>query len=359
MGRDVDMAVGGEEANSETGKGGLVGQKRLMISGACSTSVARCAGSGGPDLLHLKLETLEWGAGLQQLEIVEPLGLTVGWPHFHSLFAGNQQPAKPVTVGLANGHLAAQGRESAGAGSGASDGWADPSGTAKIGKIPMISLKTDRLVHPLRRFGAVPLAREVLDEVLSPYRRPNDKVSEWLREGALQPLRRGLYLTGAPLRSTPACLPLVANHLYGPSYVSLDYALALHGMIPEGVAEVTSATVKPSRNFTNSLGRFSYSHLPLRFYAIGQQLGEGPAGERFLLASPTKALCDRLVLSRELPPLSRSAMRDWLLRDLRLDTDLLCDLSLDELRLCLSAGFKQRYLRTLLRVIEMMQQDQG
>ena len=59
MGGDVDMAVGGEEANSETGKGGLAGQKRLMISGACSASVARCAGSGGPDLLHLKLETLE------------------------------------------------------------------------------------------------------------------------------------------------------------------------------------------------------------------------------------------------------------------------------------------------------------
>ena len=89
MGRDVDMAVGGEEANSETGKGSLVGQQRLMISAACSTSVARCAGSGGPDQLHLKLETLEWGACLQQLEIVEPLWLTVG---------------------LANDHLAAQGR---------------------------------------------------------------------------------------------------------------------------------------------------------------------------------------------------------------------------------------------------------
>ena len=42
----------------------------------------------------------------------------------------------------------------------------------------MITLKADRLVHPLLRFGAVPLAREALDEVLRPYRRPNDKVSE-------------------------------------------------------------------------------------------------------------------------------------------------------------------------------------
>lgn len=249
---------------------------------------------------------------------------------------GNQQPAELSVVGRADSRC-----------------------TAKIGDIPTKALKTDRLVHPLGRFGAVALAREALDEVLAPYRRPNDKVSEWLREGALQPLRRGLYLTGVPLRSTPVCLPLVANHLYGPSYVSLDYALALHGLIPEGVAEVTSVTVRPSRNFSNSLGRFSYRHLPLRFYAIGQQLGGGPAGERFLLASPTKALCDRLVLSRELPPLSRPAMRDWLLHDLRLDTDLLCDLSLDELRHCLSAGFKQRQLRTLLQVIEMLQQELG
>ena len=78
MSGDVDIAMGGEEANSEPGKGSLVGQQRLMISGACSASVARCSGSGGPDLLHLKLETLEWGAGFQQLEIVKPLGLTVG-----------------------------------------------------------------------------------------------------------------------------------------------------------------------------------------------------------------------------------------------------------------------------------------
>jgi hypothetical protein len=52
--------------------------------------------------------------------------------------------------------------------------------------------RTDKFSHPLRGFEAVPLAREVLDEVLSGYRRPNDKVSEWVREGALQPLRRGL-----------------------------------------------------------------------------------------------------------------------------------------------------------------------
>lgn len=217
--------------------------------------------------------------------------------------------------------------------------------------------RAKKLEHPLGRFGSLPLAREVLDEVLSGYLRPNDKVSEWLREGALQPLRRGLYLAGPSLRTSPACLPLLANHLYGPSYVSLDFALAFHGLIPEGVAEVTSVTPKPSRRLTNSLGRFSYHHLPLPYYAISQQLGEGPDGLRFLIASPTKALCDRLVLSRQLPLLSRVAMRQWLLEDLRLDPDLLSQLSLSEIRRCQASGFKQRQLGTLLTVIETLHQE--
>lgn len=142
-------------------------------------------------------------------------------------------------------------------------------------------------------------ARDVLDEVLRGYRRPNDKVSEWIREGALPPLRRGLDLAGPGLRTSPACLPLLANHLYRPSYVSLDFALAFHGLIPEGVAEVTSVTLKPARRISNGLGRFSYHHLPLRYDGMGQQLGVDAMGLSFLIASPTKGLgeCQEHVLT--------------------------------------------------------------
>jgi hypothetical protein len=64
----------------------------------------------------------------------------------------------------------------------------------------------------------------------------------------------------------------------------------------------------------------------LRSYALGQQLGEGPYGLCYLIASPTKALEDRLMLSRNLAPPSRAAMRQWLLEDLRLDEELLSEL---------------------------------
>jgi hypothetical protein len=218
-------------------------------------------------------------------------------------------------------------------------------------------IKASNLAHPLRGFGVVPLAREALDGVLMGYRRPNDKVSEWMREGALQPLRRGLYLVGQPLRGGPICLPLLANHLYGPSCVSLDFALALHGLIPEGVAEVTSVTPRPSRSMHNKLGRFSYHHLPLPYYAVGQELGQSADGLSFLITSPAKALCDRLVLSRGLGQLSREAMRQWLLDDLRLDADLLGQLDLADIRACLATGFKRRQLGSLLAVVETLQRE--
>ncbi len=226
---------------------------------------------------------------------------------------------------------------------------------SKSDKSPLVS---SGLEHPLQAFGAVPLARETLEETLRGYRRPSDKVSEWLKQGALQSLRRGLYLSGSALRSSEACLPLVANHLYGPSYVSLDFALAWHGLIPEGVAEVTSATPRRSRRISNVLGRFGYHHLPQPYYAVGQELGQTEDGLNFLIASPAKALCDRLVLSNHLPPLSRSSMRQWLLEDLRCDPDVLCQIDLADIRACLSSGYKRRQLGTFLAVINNLQQEE-
>ena len=75
------------------------------------------------------------------------------------------------------------------------------------------------------------------------------------------------------------------------------------------------------------------------------------------MASPAKALADRLVLSRSLPALSRRAMQQWLMEDLRLDSEQLGELNLSELRACLATGYKQRQLGTLLSVVETLQQE--
>src|SRR3989338_8856991 len=58
-------------------------------------------------------------------------------------------------------------------------------------------------------------------------------------------LKRGFYVF-------PDTLPpdvYVANKLYAPSYISLEFALSYHGVIPETVYEITSVTTKATRRF--------------------------------------------------------------------------------------------------------------
>ena len=116
------------------------------------------------------------------------------------------------------------------------------------------------------------------------------KVARMLNSGELIQLRRGLYANRPNIDAR--CL---AGAIYGPSYVSFETALAWHEMIPESVIECISATTKRAANFENAFGRFRYRHVPDEVYPVGiQRVTESDLP--FLIASPTKALCDRIGL---------------------------------------------------------------
>ena len=206
----------------------------------------------------------------------------------------------------------------------------------------------------LRHLGNVPFGHEVLLSVLAGYRRPNDKIADWLAKGVLLPIRRGLYVLGPEERTEPIPLPLVANILYGPSYVSLEFALSEYGLIPEGVFDVTSVTLKRSRVMTTRLGRFSYTHLPPSAYGIGVRMEQGEGGVSYLLASPEKALCDLIMLTRRLPLMSVSGMQTWLLEHLRMDMEMLREMDRQVVDDCAAAGYKSRHLRVLARALETL-----
>lgn len=114
------------------------------------------------------------------------------------------------------------------------------------------------------------------------------KIARMLEKGDLIALRRGIYATRRDL--DPHCL---AGSIYGPSYVSFETALAWHGMIPEGVSEILSATVKRRASFENDFGRFRYLTIPKSAYPIG--IGRVTDSDApFLIATPAKALADRI-----------------------------------------------------------------
>ncbi len=128
------------------------------------------------------------------------------------------------------------------------------------------------------------------------------KIARMLSSGELIQLRRGLYANRPNIDAR--CL---AGSIYGPSYVSFETALAWHGMIPEAVIECISATTKRAASFENAFGRYHYRHVPEEVYPVGIRRVTN-LDLPFLIASPTKGLCDRIALEagfRSLPDVAR------------------------------------------------------
>ena len=207
----------------------------------------------------------------------------------------------------------------------------------------------------LEQFGAVPFSHGTLMLLLKQYQRPNDKIAEWMRRGDLVPLKRGLYVAGPTWRKGEVSLPLVANRLYGPSCVSLEYALFWHGLTPERVYEVTSVCMRRSQVFANALGRFSYVTVPPGLFPVGMRQEQASERETFLLAGPEKALCDKVLLTRNLRARSRGAMQAFLFEDLRVDEEALAGLDVSVVAQYAQSGHKARQMQALMRVLEAAQ----
>ena len=90
-----------------------------------------------------------------------------------------------------------------------------------------------RLEQRLRSFGGVPLTHGTLLSILGEYLSPNDKIVRMIVDGLLLPIKKGLYAVSPEITGIPLSLPLVANLLYRPSCVSMDYALHYYDIIPE------------------------------------------------------------------------------------------------------------------------------
>lgn len=175
----------------------------------------------------------------------------------------------------------------------------------------------------------------------------NDKISNLVKSGELTRLKKGFYTFSKAYLTKPIDLISVANTLYTPSYVSFDYALSYYGMIPERVSEVTSATSKNEKLFETPVGRFSYKKVPLKAYALGVDwFYDDVEGGRFI-ATPEKALCDKIRYDRGIGTLTQSGMVDYLKYDLRLEITKPLDAELIEE---IATAYRSRNLKTLSQV---------
>ena len=172
---------------------------------------------------------------------------------------------------------------------------------------------------------------QILTDALKDLSAPRDKTTLLIREGVVIRVKKGLYVFGDKYRRYPFSKELLVNLVYGPSYVSLDYALAYHGLIPERVEALTSVTPSRSRRFSTPVGLFIYRQVPARAYEVGMVRVEGEHGQAFLIASPEKALADKIVSVRGAHLASIGEMGRFLEEDLRIDTGAIRSLSAEKI----------------------------
>ena len=203
----------------------------------------------------------------------------------------------------------------------------------------------------IKEHAETPISRHLILELLRGYRSPNDKISELIRSKELISVRRGLYIVG-PKMDLPSPEPfLIANHLRGPSYVSLESALSYWNMIPERTYEISSVTIKTSKLYKTSVGRFSYQQLKIPYYSYGIKTIEYSPKQTMLVASREKALCDKVVLTPKINLRSIKQTQEFLMEDLRMDSEVLSTLDTEVIELWIKNAPKKSSLKMLIKTL--------
>jgi len=199
-----------------------------------------------------------------------------------------------------------------------------------------------------------PITHQMLLSSLKDYKRPNDKISNLLKEGELLSVKKGLYVIGPRSgKSRPESF-LTANHILGPSYVSLDSALSYHGLIPERVYEISSMTTKSTRKFKTPIGVYAYYNLPLPYYAFGITRLQMNENQFAMVASPEKALFDKVVTTKGVLFRSKKQVVDYLIENLRMDESALLNLDFSSMKSWIADSPKKESLQVMLNTIEKL-----
>ena len=123
-----------------------------------------------------------------------------------------------------------------------------------------------------------------------------NQLANWRSKGLVSRLRRGLYTLGKVDRKIEPGGLFLSGQLYAPSYISLEYALGVHGLIPELVTSVTAVTTRNTARFKNEFGSFEYQHIKREAFR-GFTLMKDAAGLSYFLAEPEKAVADFIYLN--------------------------------------------------------------
>jgi hypothetical protein len=142
-------------------------------------------------------------------------------------------------------------------------------------------------------------------------------------------LKPGLFLLVPEFRKTHPHPFIIAAWLHSPSHVSLESALAHHGLIPEAVYQVASVTSARSRTFDTPVGVFSFKRVPAVNPRAGVQAHKIDGRSWAFIASPLRAIAD-LIYTRKDVSWEKDGLA-FLTESMRIERDDLENMSFESL----------------------------
>lgn len=206
-------------------------------------------------------------------------------------------------------------------------------------------------MSPLTNIGIVPFDLNVLSSVYPETKHIVEKARRLESDGKIIRLKKGMYVVSPEETGKALNRNLIANHIYGPSYVSLQTALRHYGLIPERVHLIQSLTTKHSRSFETPVGNFDYKCCSKEYFPIGVRL-ENNNDITYLIATPEKALCDLINYSKGANLRFMKDVAQYLEEDIRFDMDTLSEFDMDILKNCAIYSRKSQNINTLIKYIK-------
>lgn len=196
---------------------------------------------------------------------------------------------------------------------------------------------------------------QTLLNLLADYKKPREAILRMIKNEELIRLKNGFYLISEKITNgSSRFIPFeqVANLLYGPSYVSMEWALSFYGMIPERVHTVLSMTLGRNKEYHTSVGDFYYYTLSSESYSIGITQKKSPDFTGgFLIASPEKALAD--MVFKTCRNLDKDEIKDELLESKRIDRECFRELN-KELLNEIAKSYRSKHVHYLADLVGVL-----
>lgn len=206
------------------------------------------------------------------------------------------------------------------------------------------------MILDIEHIGNIPIGTSALTSMFPEIKAGNQKVRSLELSGKIIRLKKGLYVVDPSVSHVALSTELIANHIYAPSYVSMSSALRHYGLIPEAVYTTQSMTIKRSRSFDTSIGRFDYTHINRDAFHVGVTIINRQS-YAFRIATPEKALCDLIANAPQINLRYLKEVESYLEEDIRMDIADLRNMDRSIFERYAQVGKKSNSIQTLINYL--------